>query len=424
MENKYKIFISSVQKEFEQERIELTKYINTDALLKSFFEPFIFENIAANTKNPEKVFTFQIKQADIYLGIFGKDYGYEDKNGISPTEKEYDIAKNNGIPRWIYILKTTNSRHPKEDNFIRKVSGDVSWKFFQGLDNLKKEVYHVCIEFLKQRGKIENSDFDSILHRYETINGIDDNLLRDFIVTARKKRNFPEKEDAPKADILKRLNLARDHKIVNSALLIFSNNPQQYFPTATVKCAHFHGVNVQKPIPDYKEFSGTIFEMADHAVDFVLSKISLSTGTRDKSNLVETRYEIPRAVIAEAVINALVHRDYYSKGSVQISIFKNRIEIENPGRLPDEISLEDLKKPHASYPQNPLLAHCLFLAGSIERYGTGTVEMTNLSTTNGLPEPEFASQKTFKVTLWRNRDAEKNMERDRSTAEVKEQVKE
>ena len=157
---KIKIFISSVQKEFEKERFVLLDFFNTDVLLKSFFEPFIFEKIAANTKDPENVYKPEVKKSDIYLGLFGKEYGYEDKNGISPTEMEYETAKNKGIPRWIYILKTNSKRHPKEDNLIKKVSGDVSWKFFKGIKNLKKEVYHTCIEFLKQKGKIENNEFD------------------------------------------------------------------------------------------------------------------------------------------------------------------------------------------------------------------------------------------------------------------------
>lgn len=384
-EKKYRVFISSVQKEFERERAALANYLSTDVLLRSFFQPFLFEKVSAIRSTPEQVFLDEVKQSDIYIGLFGKNYGNEDKIGISPTEKEYDIAKENGLARWIYILKTSQVRHEKEQRLINKVSSDVSWKFFTNIESLKKEVYHTCIVFLKQKGKIENNDFDNSLHAYATPEDIDSTLVREFILIAREKRNFPERANAQKVNVLKRLNLIRNGRLVNSALLLFSRNPQRYFPTAVVKCAHFHGDIVQKPIPDYKEFAGTIFEMADMAVDFVLSKISLTTGTRDKSNLVETQYEMPRIAISEAIINALVHRDYYSNGSVQISVFKNRIEIENPGHLPVEISIEDLKRTHASYPRNPLLANCLFLAGAIERYGTGTIEMIHHITKSGLP---------------------------------------
>lgn len=396
---KYKVFISSVQNEFDHERKMLVDYFQTDILLAPFFESFIFENNPADTKNPETIYLNKIKQADIYIGIIGTQYGFEDASGISPTEKEYDAAKAKGIPRWIYILNTNKSRHPREELFIQKLSKDVSWKFFTNTDNLKKEIIHTCFEFLKQKGRIENDDFDNALHPYCTIQDIDPALIKNFIEIAREKRNFAEKTTTPPEDVLKRLNLTRNHKIVNSALLLFSANPQQFFPAATIKCAHFHGTTIQKPIPDYKEFGGTIFQMAEQAVDFILSKISLSTGSRDNKILIDTEYEIPRAAIAEAVINALAHRDYRSKGSIQVSVFKDRIEIENPGHLPDEISLEDLKHPHASYPFNPLLANCLFLAGAIERYGTGTLEMIEKITSKGLPQPVFSSHKSFKVSL-------------------------
>lgn len=426
---KYKIFISSVQNEFEQERAALADFIFSDALLRSFFQPFIFERISATSSSPEQVFLKEVEKSDIYIGILGKSYGYEDEFGVSPSEKEYNAAKSIGIPRWIYILKTSEERHKKEEVFIRKVSDDVSWKFFTNTESLKKEVYNTCVEFLQQKGKIENSDFDNSLHSYANLDDLDTDLIQEFINNAREKRNFPEKLSATKSDVLKRLNLIRDGKVCNSALLVFSSNPQQFFPTATVKCAHFHGNIVQKPISDYKEFTGTVFEMADQALDFVLSKISISTGTRDRSNYVDTVYEIPRSALSEAIINALAHRDYYSKGSVQISVFKDRIEIENPGHLPNEITVEDLKHTHASYPNNPLLANCLFLTGAIDRYGTGTLDIIRNTTKKGLPEPEFTSRHTFKVTFWRKavgilHDKEKEQVGDQDREQVRDQVKE
>jgi len=101
------------------------------------------------------------------------------------------------------------------------------------------------------------------------------------------------------------------------------------------------------------------------------------------------------------IINAVAHRDYQSKGSVQVSVFKNRVEIQNPGDLPEELSLSDLLIPHGSYPHNPLLANCLFLTGDIERYGTGTLEMCKRSEAQGLTTPQFTLPDGFKTILWR-----------------------
>ena len=83
-----KIFISSVQGEFAQERAMLSQYIRTDALLGKFFEPFIFEEVPANEFPASHVYLKEVELSDIYLGIFGNKYGYEDEEGISPTERE------------------------------------------------------------------------------------------------------------------------------------------------------------------------------------------------------------------------------------------------------------------------------------------------------------------------------------------------
>jgi len=400
---KQKVFISSVQSEFAAERKMLSKYFRHDPLLQLFFEPFIFEEVPANTHSPGKVYLNEVKNSAIYLGLLGKNYGYEDEQGISPTEREYDKARLENIQRWIYIKNMErNERHPKELALIEKIERDVSRKRFTDSNSLKDAVYRSCTLFLKQNGFIDSRDFDDSLHPEATVDkSIDTGLLKEFVSLARAKRNFPLKETDQAEKVLTALKMLRNGKLVNSALLVFNRNPQQFFTTATIKCAHFHGLNIQKPIPDYKEFGGTVFNMADEAVDFVLSKISLSTGTREVNNRVETVYEIPRRVISEAIINAVAHRNYLSKSSIQVSVFKDRIEVSNPGSLPPELEISDLKKPHNSYPHNPILADCLFLTGEIERYGTGTLEMFELTEKEQLKAPSFSLEEGFKVTLWR-----------------------
>jgi ATP-dependent DNA helicase RecG len=399
---KEQVFISSVQKEFAQERQALAAYIREDELLKLFFEPYLFEEVAATSHSPGTVYLQEVKESAIYIGLLGADYGFEDGEGISPTEREFDSAQENGISCWVFIKGHNNlERHPKEVAFIEKVGGLVSRKRFSDIESLKKEVYRSCILYLKQTAKIYTEDFDSSINKTATLDAISDEALTEFVRTARIKRNFPLKETDSVQKILAHLNMLRQGQLTNSALLAFATSPQYFFQNATVKCAHFHGLVVAKPMPDYKEFGGTVFQMADDAIDFVLSKISLSTGNRSQSNLVETDYEIPRAVIAEAIINAIAHRDYYSKASIQVSVFKNRIEIENPGSLPKELNITQLKDPHSSYPHNPLLANCMFLTGAIERFGTGIPEMFTLTAEKGLKAPDFDDNKTFTVTLWR-----------------------
>jgi len=64
-----------------------------DALLGLFFKPFIFENLPASEQSITWTYLDQAAKCDIYIGLFGKEYGYQDENGISPTEHEFNQEK-------------------------------------------------------------------------------------------------------------------------------------------------------------------------------------------------------------------------------------------------------------------------------------------------------------------------------------------
>ncbi len=180
------------------------------------------------------------------------------------------------------------------------------------------------------------------------------------------------------------------------------SNPQRFLITSNVKCLHFHGTEIRKPIPSYQVYKGTVFELVDQAVDFVLSKIDRTVGTRDHGPQAPVTYELPPRAVAEAIVNAVAHRDYASNAAVQVMLFSDRLEVWNPGELPPPLTFESLHVPHPSIPRNPLLAEPLFLTRYIERAGTGTLDMAKLCAEAGLPEPDFReSAGQFIQVLWR-----------------------
>ena len=79
-----KLFISSVQREFEAERREIAAYIRQDAVMGRFFEPFLFEELPAKDVSAQQAYLTEVAETDVYLGLFGVDYGYEDAEGVSP----------------------------------------------------------------------------------------------------------------------------------------------------------------------------------------------------------------------------------------------------------------------------------------------------------------------------------------------------
>src|SRR5690606_8587395 len=113
------------------------------------------------------------------------------------------------------------------------------------------------------------------------------------------------------------------------------------------------------------------------------------------------KYEIPKEIISEAIVNAVAHRDYTQNGSVQVMLFRDRLEVFNPGALPMGWTTDRLKKPHPSVPFNPLLTEPMYLKGYIERLGTGTADMVRIALENNLQEPVFEQLEDFKTIVYR-----------------------
>jgi ATP-dependent DNA helicase RecG len=399
---KTKIFISSVQTEFTQERQSLFEYILSDPLLGRFFEPFLFERLPAIDQRADVVYLNEVQQCNIYLGLLGVHYGFENEDGLSPTELEYDFATQNHKTRFIFLTThIEDERHPKQNLFINKAQQVLIRKRFSSLEELKSAVYATLVHYLIDKELIRVGPFDTSLHPTATLLDLDEKKVLHFVAIARSKRGFKLDETAPLEEILIHLNLMNEGKLTNASLLLFGNEPQRFFINSEVRCVHFHGTIVEKPIPSYKVFKGDVFQLVDEAVDFVLSKLDYSIGTRAENTSIPGKYEIPKEIIVEAIVNAIAHRDYTNNGSVQVMLFKDRLEVSNPGSIPLGWTIEKLKGLHTSVPANPLLAEPMYLKGYIERLGTGTADIIRIARENNLPEPIFEQHEEFKTTLYR-----------------------
>ncbi len=134
-----------------------------------------------------------------------------------------------------------------------------------------------------------------------------------------------------------------------------------------------------------------------------MAKLARQVGVRDTGPANTVAYEIPKAAVAEIIINALAHRDYLSDASVQVYVFADRVAVWNPGELPPTLTPAKLKKAHSSVPRNKRLCEALFLANYIDKAGTGVLDVLDQCKSAGLPEPDFTQDgDQFIVTLWRD----------------------
>jgi len=385
---KQRIFISGVQKEFIGERQALKAYILNDALLSRFFDVFLFEDIPAKDRRADEVYLEEVRHCNIYLALLGNQYGIPDKAGFSPTHREFNEATNSGKYRIIFIKGTTDeNRHQKMKQIIEAAGEQLIRRRFSEIEDLIAGIYASLVEYLAVKELLRVGPFDASVCPGAAIDDISAEKIKIFVGLARRARAFPLVEDTAVEKVLEHLNLLNKGRPTNAAILLFGKAPQKFMISSEVKCAHFHGTQVSKPIPSYQVYKGTVFELVDQVIDFVLSKINLAVGTREHSVQAPVAYEIPREVISEAVVNAVAHRDYTSNGSVQVMLFSDRLEVWNPGSLPPSLTLEKLRHTHGSVPGNPLLAESLYLTKYIERMGTGTGDMIEHCKNAGLPEP-------------------------------------
>ena len=122
----HRIFISSVQKELSDERRGPKDYIHDDALLRRFFEVFLFEDLPASDRRADAVYLDEVARCDIYLGPFGDEYGFEDAEGISPNHCEFSHASQLGKPRLIFVKGADDSgKHPRIRALIRQAGNEL-----------------------------------------------------------------------------------------------------------------------------------------------------------------------------------------------------------------------------------------------------------------------------------------------------------
>jgi len=262
--------------------------------------------------------------------------------------------------------------------------------------------------------------WDEQICKGASLKDIDEKKVKWFLRKAKYERNFDIETETPVKEVLGRLELMKNVKLTNAAILLFGKNPQKFFYQAETRCARFKGTEPIK-FTDMKVFQGTILEQVEKALNFVLDHIPMRVEIKGKPER-EEKYEYPPYAIREAVVNAICHRNYSIASNVQVRIFDDRIEVWGVGPLPEPLTPEDLKKKHKSILRNPLIGKCFFLIKFIEQWGTGTNRMIEACLKHGLPEPKFEEAAgslvvTFRKYRTSDEELEKLNERQRKAVE-------
>ena len=402
---KLQVFVSSVQKELADERRAVKDFILSDPLLSRFIDDvFLFEDIPAGDRKPDDIYLSEVEERDIYLAILGNEYGRKNRDGKSSTELEFEYATKTHRERLVFVKgNDDNVREPDMAKLVNKAGRQLTRRRFTDMPGLIRKVYASLVDCLDKRKLLHTLPFDDSVCEGATLRDIDNLQVANFVATAESAGRLALKGSRLPKAVLQNFNLLRDNRPTNAAMLLFGKNPRQFFNNTQVHCFHFFGTEKRKPIASQRPYEGRLIEVIDQAVEFVLGKLDRSVGTRALSAKTSGDFEIPRSVITEAVVNAIIHRNYRHNGFVQVIVFADRIEVWNPGELPPGLTPEMLRKDHGPVPRNPLIAEPLFRVKYVEKAGTGTTDMIADCIKAGLPEPDFQQRGPhFVATLWRD----------------------
>ena len=234
---------------------------------------------------------------------------------------------------------------------------------------------------------------------------VSERTVADFRILARERLPDLSPSDTT-ALVLSKLQLTLPGNRLNRAgLLLFGQDPQRLTRTAYVQIGRFAD---ETTILDEKTATGNLFTQLEQTMQairgYVFVRYDIPRMAAGRSPLEDLQrrevWDFPYDAVREAVLNALIHRDYTSVGRVQIRVYNDRLVISNPGSLPESLTVSDLFSAHNSFPRNPAIAQTIYYTQLIEKWGTGTLRMRNACRTEGAPDPEFEARPgEFIVTL-------------------------
>ena len=206
------------------------------------------------------------------------------------------------------------------------------------------------------------------------------------------------------------MSIKRGEKVTLSATLLFSPYPQAYFPQLCITAIVIPGRTIGslgdmgERFSDNQRIEGTIPEMLDEALLFVKRNMRTKTIISPTTGRRTDRTDYPITAVREAIINALVHRDYsiHTEGMpIQLIMFEDRIEIHNPGGLYGRITIDQLGKIQPDT-RNPVLASALETLGIIENRYSGIPTIRMEMEKYNLRQPEFLDERgSFIVKLYK-----------------------
>ena len=394
-----KVFISSYQKEFAEERRFLYEELKKDSFFSETVELFVFEIDSGNSLPSDEVFVGAVEESDVYIGLIGEHYGNPYKGDVSATEYEFN-AYSSKKHDYFFFVKKCDKRDEGSQAFLERVRDLNKYKNFTTKEELLSEVKRVLRKFID--AKLESTDFDSEILLDSSIDDVDPEaveLFKDALREPKIKELF-EVRDLDK--ILEyigagKIDYTGTFHLNKAGALFFAKDITKFDIEHEIKMVRFNGIEAYDIID--KLFSHeSFFKLIKDFDNFFTRNTRMGGTVKGWERIVLPEY--PDEAVREAFINAIAHRDYtLTGGFITFYIYDDRIEIASPGKLPFPLTVETLGINITPQHRNKNICAIFEKTKYMEHIGTGIRRMRREMDEFNLPEPEFIDDHYFHVIL-------------------------
>jgi len=388
MNEKLNIFVSSVQKELEDERVIVQNLLNTDSFLSAHCSPILYEFEPAS---PDKALEGCLKSLDgchVYLLIVAAQYGTL-VGKLSITHAEYRRSKERKLPVLAFIKGDRKvKREDGTEMLLKELDDDgPKYKRFGNVIAPSSDENEVAQQTIEATSIFESQPLTRL--RWSEL---DHEVIRQLIAAA-------EGRDAGKisaADLLAGASVrglvwhdpqAGEHYATAAGIVLLAKDPSAVFPQCRILADAYRGAEPDGNPHDHEDIRRPMPTAIDRAIAFI------DRNTRHPMRVVGLNRlrldEYPVEALREALVNAVAHRQYEDAGrKIMLEVFADRVVISSPGLPPSPITLANLRKgKYRPCSRNPVLAQCLSYFHRIEERGSGFRRMRDQMLNHGLDQP-------------------------------------
>ena len=294
--------------------------------------------------------------------------GVDDKGniiGLENYEKLMEDLPNKiqsklGIFAEVELLESDGKHHIKIQVSPSTMAISLNGQYYQRTCSTTKELTgNALSEFLLNKRGLSWGD---VIEERASMADIDENSVQTYKDDAERSERIPEVQKLSTEQLFEKLQLIENGKLKRAAIVLFGKNPEKFYNQTYVKIGRFVGDDIS---PRFHEIiEGNIITLQQKVFEIIDTKFIIKNISYEKVHRIETP-EFPFPALREAILNALIHRDYMGS-MTQIRIYDDKLQIWNDGQLIEGLTIDQLKTVHPSKPRNKLIAAVCLKGGYIE----------------------------------------------------------